>query len=1068
MLRIVAHQSAAAASQYYAKGLRREDYYSEKQEVVGQWHGQAAELLGLRGAVTPEAFAALVENRHPETGARLTARTKAERVAGWDLNFHAPKSLSVLHGLTGDEKLVKAFRAAVVETMSDIEAQVATRVRKGGTSANRITGNLAWAEFVHFTARPVGGIPDPHLHVHAFVQNATFDVAEGRWKAIKLRGIKQDAPYFEAVFHARLTEKLVALGYGIQRTPLGWEIQGIPRDLIERFSRRTAQIDRLAAEQGITDAKVKDALGAATREGKRRGLKQSDLRAAWEARLAPDERALIASVHRKQVRSAPAAKISAQAALDYASEKLFAKNSVVETKRLVAEALRYGVGQLAPEQAWQEFARRKMVTREIGGVSFCTSLDVLGEEVALINFVRTGRGRCAPFVNRAVRFTNEKLSDEQRAAVRHILSNRDQVMALRGAAGVGKTTLMREAVAAIEATGIRVFAFAPSAAASRETLRESGFANAQTVAHLLTNTKLQRETRGQVIWIDEAGLLGVREMWQILRLAGNSTRVILTGDAYQHAPVARGDAFRLLQKYAGLKIVEVTQIRRQERAEYREAVAALSKGDLRTAFRRLDALGAVLEVADDAERYRMLAADYLGLLRQGTPPLVVSPTHAESEKVTAAIREAKRAAGLLRGERSFRRLHNLQWEEADRKRAENYVAGLRVQFHQNTRGIKRGEIFRVIERDANGVVQMESDAGRKVALPLAQAARFQVFEEREIRIARGDRIRITRNGESADGRRLNNGNVFTVERFARNGDIILHTGATLDAKHGHFTYGYCQTSHSAQSKTVRDVLVAQSAESFGAASREQFYVSVSRGKETIRIYTDNRRELQQAVGNTSTRKAGIELAAFTAQDVASFMSTELNARQWRDAIQSRRVEGQARTHVQNLLKERRQDGTKKEASQDWRQYIEMRRQLTGASGRHRAKSTPSVPGKQGSQTKEKSFLRPTLPQSAKAHVTEPINAKSLQKLAKSQQLGNARTREGRLAKAYDSAAENLQHVLGRGQAKLNANRPRALPASNNRQIAKHGAKQRTLDAGLAAKKPVKVQAPPPPTPKRGR
>ena len=56
MLRVVASKSAAAALQYYTKGLSREDYYSEGQEIVGKWHGKAAGLLGLSGDVTPDAF----------------------------------------------------------------------------------------------------------------------------------------------------------------------------------------------------------------------------------------------------------------------------------------------------------------------------------------------------------------------------------------------------------------------------------------------------------------------------------------------------------------------------------------------------------------------------------------------------------------------------------------------------------------------------------------------------------------------------------------------------------------------------------------------------------------------------------------------------------------------------------------------------------------------------------------------------------------------------------------------------------------------------------------------------
>jgi len=88
-------------------------------------------------------------------------------------------------------------------------------------------------------------------------------------------------------------------------------------------------------------------------------------------------------------------------------------------------------------------------------------------------------------------------------------------------------------------------------------------------------------------------------------------------------------------------------------------------------------------------------------------------------------------------------------------------------------------------------------------------------------------------------------------------------------KHGHFTYGYCQTSHSSQSKSVNHVLVAQSSESFVASSREQFYVSVSRGKSTIKIFTDSRRGLAgSSWQHINSHLPGIELAGISRRDLA--------------------------------------------------------------------------------------------------------------------------------------------------------------------------------------------------------
>ena len=152
--------------------------------------------------------------------------------------------------------------------MRDIESEMKTRVRRGGRDENRDTGNMVWAEFIHTTSRPVDGIPDPQLHAHVFAFNATWDDQEQRWKAGQFRDLKRDAPYFQAGFRVRLANKLQDLGFGVERKRDDFEITGIPASAIKRFSRRTEEIEKVAAERGITDPKRKDELGAETREKK--------------------------------------------------------------------------------------------------------------------------------------------------------------------------------------------------------------------------------------------------------------------------------------------------------------------------------------------------------------------------------------------------------------------------------------------------------------------------------------------------------------------------------------------------------------------------------------------------------------------------------------------------------------------------------------------------------------------------------------------------------------------------------------------------------------------------------
>jgi conjugative relaxase-like TrwC/TraI family protein len=862
MLRINQQRSASGAKSYFEEGLAREDYYTQD-AIVGHWGGKGAERLGLVGEVQRDAFLRLCDNRDPETGRTLTARTRENRTVGYDMNWHAPKSVSLLYTLTKDERILRVFQSAVRETMLELEADVKTRVRQAGQNAERTTGNLVFAEFVHLTARPVDGVPDPHLHAHCFVFNATFDSEEARWKAGQFREIVRDAPYFEAAFHARLSKGMADLGLTIERTKAGWEVAGIGKEVLGKFSRRTAKIEELAREKGITDIDEKARLGAKTREKKGESQSLDSLRAEWKGRLTEDERKAIKDVlTRKQTPTEP--RITARGAVDHALRHGFERSSVVEDRRLLATALKRGYGAVLPEDAKQDFTgRHEVIRRSYNDRQYATTREVLAEEAAAVSFAREGRGSCQPLSANATRYSSQNLNPDQQQAVRHVLGSSDRVMLIRGAAGTGKTTLLKAAASEIRSRGSSVHVFAPTTEAARGVLRKEGFQDADTVARLLVDRKTQEKVKGQVIWVDEAGLLGTKELQGVFRVAREqNARVVLMGDERQHSSVPRGDSFRLLQTQAGLRAAEVGTIRRQQ-GEYRKAVEALANGSHEAGFAKLDRLGAIREVADD-QRHAVLAADYVTATKERKSVLVVAPTHNEGREVTTRIREELKAAKSLKGkDRSFEQLLPRGMTEAERKDPVNYLPGDAVRFHQNVRGgFQKGEAVQVVGRDEHGQVMVRRGKGEAVPLPLSAAKDFDVYERRELPLAKGDRIRITKNGTTADGKnRLLNGSMYAVAGFNRRGDIRLDNGQVVAKDFGHLAHGYCATSHASQGKTVDRVLVAVGPESFGAASREQFYVSVSRGRESVAIYCQDKRELFEAVSRSGTRLTATELTA---------------------------------------------------------------------------------------------------------------------------------------------------------------------------------------------------------------
>lgn len=850
------------AKAYFSDALSRSDYYVNDQELMGYWQGKLADRLGLSGATEKDDFFALCENVHPRTGAPLTPRTKEARRVGYDINFHCPKSVSVLHALSGNNLILDAFRQAITDTMQQIEADVKTRIRQGGIYDDRQTGELVWAHFTHQTARPVEGhFPDPHLHSHCFVFNATWDAQEQRYKAGQFHDIKRDMPYYQALFHMVLADHLAALGYDIRKTAKSFEIGQVPQTVIDLFSKRTDEIGRIAKEKGITDARELGELGARTRARKQKGASMGELKDAWTKQI---KEAISNGVdmHPTTAKDRPA--LTAQQCLDYALLHCFERASVASDRRILQTAYRFAIGAgVKPEAIAALFKLDpRIITVTEKGATLCTTKEVLAEEKRMVTLARQGQGKMMPLYQKP---PSLDLDGQQAQAVAHILTTQHRVSIVRGAAGSGKTTLMNEAVKHIEAIGKKVFVFAPSAQASRGVLKSAGFKDADTVARLILDTEMQEQLKGQIIWVDEAGLLGTKDMTALLDIATRqNARLILGGDTRQHASVVRGDALRILNTVAGIKTAEVNKIYRQKNADYKKAVENLATGNIADGMNKLDNLG-FIKTIDPLKPDNKLVEDYIKAVKAGKDGLVISPTHQQGEEITQDIRKALRQEGLLgKKEITVKKLVNLNLTEAEKSDPATFETGQIIQFNQHAPGFKRGSQWIVEQADQTTVKIKDPHSEKIKTLPTQNSARYDVFALETLNAAKGDKIRITRNGFDLDGKRLDNGDVLEVAAVSKQGNITLHnttskTTYTLPQDFGHINHAHCITSHAAQGKTVDEVFIYQPAATFPATDAKQFYVSASRGKEKAHIYTDDKAELLHHASDMNNRTSALEL-----------------------------------------------------------------------------------------------------------------------------------------------------------------------------------------------------------------
>lgn len=869
MIRMIQSNSACHAKAYFAEALSKADYYLNDQELQGRMQGKLAERLGITGPVNKEVFHHLCDNINPTTGQSLTPNTRENRITGYDISFSCPKSLSIIHGLSNDGYILTAFQESVRQTMQDIERDSKTRVRQKGVSDDRGTGELIWSEFVHQTARPLdGSLPDPQLHAHCFVHNATWDEAEQRIKAARFTDIKRDMPYYQEMFFKRLSDRLMDGGYQVRRTDKSFEIDGVPQRVIDLFSKRGEEIRRIAQEKGISDPKELDELGARTRAKKQKGHSMAELKAEWRKQidaLGPDEQGEGQRILRHSLVQ-DKGDLTPQRCVDHAVQHGFERASVQSERRLLASSYRHSIGHKSAslDQITTAFqADKRLVHVAEKGRTFCTTKQVLSEEHHMVDLARQGQGKLKPLYDKA---PEVKLDGQQADAVRHVLTTPHRVSIIRGAAGSGKTTLMKEAVGLIEKSGKTVTVVAPTAQASRGVLREEGFTDSQTVAQLLADPKMQQGLQGQVLWCDEAGLLGTKDMTALLEIATQqNARLILGGDTRQHNSIVRGDSLRILNTVGGIRTAEVSRIYRQRGAAYRSAVEALAQGDMAKGFETLDRMGAI-ETIDPLQPNDRLVKDYVDTIRKGKSALIVSPTHKQADSVTDAVRQRMQERGLLsKKEVSATRLTNLNLTEAERSDWRNFQAGQIIQFNQNLPGIKRGSRW-TVERSTEEGVTIQNEHGQSAPLPTLKSSHYDVYHKSEIRLAKGDAVRITRNGFDQDKTRLDNGQTMEVVKVGKQGDVVLRNAISkveyrLDKEFGHIAHAYCVTSHASQGKTVDEVFIAQPAATFAATNAKQFYVSVSRGRERVRIYTDDKEQLLVNASEMGDRQSAIELVS---------------------------------------------------------------------------------------------------------------------------------------------------------------------------------------------------------------
>ncbi|MGH9688677.1 MAG: MobF family relaxase [Candidatus Acidiferrales bacterium] len=887
MLTISNPLSASQAQAYHAEefGNARENYYTQSDQIHGEWHGRLAEQWGLRGEVGEEHFQRLTEGQHPITGEQLVRHKAAreyvndhgqkirtmEHRAGWDATFSAPKSVSLTALAGGDERLREAQRQSVAIALDELERYVQARI--GGNLPAETTGKWVAAKFEHDSARPVGGYAAPQLHTHVVFFNLT-ETEDGDTYALQPRELYKSQQYATAVYRSELATRIKELGYEIERGKSGQpEIKGYSQDYLAASSPRRQQIEEHLANENQRGADAAQIAAHKTRQPKL-DLSQEEMqerhRQMAETFGNQPERVIGAAREKAQHPERDTPRAAAQTAVTFSKERSLEREAVVEERDLLRDALRRSIGQATLTEVRSEFEKRIqsgefIETGNRGPGRAFTTDEMIGYERDTIKAMREGQKQHAPIASfetrREIERDHPHLSESQRQAVEQILSSRDQVTALEGVAGAGKTTSLAAIREAAERDGYKVEGFAPTSRAAQK-LGEAGIESSTLQRHL-TRSEEPQDRQKRLYVLDESSLVSTKQMNQFLHRVHEQDRVLLVGDTRQHEAVEAGKPYQQLQE-AGIETARLDEIVRQKDPALKEVVEELSCGNVRDAMEKLDAQGRVHEIVDRDERLKEIAREY-AKKPEGT--LVVSPDNQSRKEINEVIHRTMQNAGQVDANEHKQRVLVARQEitGADRQWAGQYEPGDVVRYSRGskTHGIEAGEYARV-ERvnEKENLVTVKRGNGEHATYDPRRLQGVTLYRETERAFSKGDRVQFTAPYKE---QHVANRELGTIQKIDANGNLQLRMDSGRSVafsvkEHPHLDHGYAVTSHSSQGQTADRVLVHVDTEQAGEklVNRRLAYVAVSRGRYDAQLYTNDKSHLTEQLSRDASHRTATE------------------------------------------------------------------------------------------------------------------------------------------------------------------------------------------------------------------
>ncbi len=172
----------------------------------------------------------------------------------------------------------------------------------------------------------------------------------------------------------------------------------------------------------------------------------------------------------------------------------------------------------------------------------------------------------------------------------------------------------------------------------------------------------------------------------------------------------------------------------------------------------------------------------------------------------------------------------------------------------------KGDLCEIRGANESGVVLRKN--GRQSTISFRYTDRVLVARAAAMEVGPGDRLQLKFNGKSQEGLGLANGELVTVRQIGTDGSLAVESDAgllkTLTPSQRLFNRGFATTSYASQGKTVDTVLLSDSGRT-PATNANQWYVSISRARRKVLIFTKNKAELRAQIHKSGERGLALDL-----------------------------------------------------------------------------------------------------------------------------------------------------------------------------------------------------------------